>query len=1258
MFRSSRVRLLSLALLFSFILNSLQVPLLGATQLPEGAHVKEGFEQGITWHTNLPPEIEVKNMPGADTPNTAWRTPDITPEAEGYEFICWCLEDISTTGFPDAFRGLYGRNAIVTYSQGHMYAIWRHADTKKLVVNAYYRERPDWTEWDIDIEGMTDPTNPGNFLYTPKADHPGVKYYSGFRPNMTYSTQLNSDNIENTLSDMKTQGDRANELPQFSGWYAPAGWGAWNTYPWVGSTLQFAGESYSMTKEVFLIENTAAWYSCFWWMYDEDDIPPIPVYYDLNASPENDEKRTFYPQWLDSYGYTYLSAASSGLNLQPGRNAVPNTKGYKCNNLVMFDARYDEYDEELGQNITKVIFYEDNLGWSSPFYKVNSIIETEPKECWVHCMWQLPNTTSFEYTVEYSNTDERYFAECPSEKPEEGFKVPAPTPSEGKYIKAGRISYRGNDLTEDGRVKFVVDPHIITNEDYEVNDDNTVTLDWAPYYVYFYVIEADDWTIPAHYDNVNVDLSTNEFTPTDTEYNQGDAIPKEEPVDAEYEFKGWITDWRTLETNESNYEQDEEDILLLHPKDRMTEVDTKDSVNFYPLWQSKESNILQNHVVVRKDEISTPDIFTNATDDSFTLPDELWEEANTDEWDVEIFYLDDEDEETLTYGQSTLTADDLTIQLDKEDCTPVLTILTPHEEIKGESELFNIRYTTFVQPNTVSNMPEDDIDLPIVADSEGNYNYTIKTDVPELDDYTFKFWTQQQVDDNTVVEISRNPDETVVLFDKNTDFLAEWEDNETERMVYEVVYKNTDFKSEYEVSGPDYVIRSDTPTKAGYKFDHYDVRVITYEDRYDDHVNLIWDDREKPYYPGDTIELYDQDLYMIRLLAVYTEEEETESSTQEITTESTTEEASETTTVGGGIIVDAEPSTETTTLETTTETTTEATTRIQIGVYGYDITEGDYNSYPKNPQESLDTFGITLPFKTLGNKPSHHFTVPIYDERTNRLLTEGVDYILKYDTTQYPYYFIIIGLNDYEGTVVFPYTVDNSSSSSGSISGGSSGGGGSGGSSSNKAAVVREPDTDDRGHGNTSSPKDKHILYINGYPDGTFRASNNITRAEVATIFSKVLDLNDTKKSFPDVAPEMWYTNNINICAGNGIITGYPDGTFKPDRPITRAEFVTMVAKTYDLPADRSIPFNDITGHWAQYNITAVAGKEWIVGYTDGGFHPNDFITRAEAVTIVNAMLDRHCQLDDKLKFSDISQGYWAYNQILEASITHTVKEG
>ena len=173
--------------------------------------------------------------------------------------------------------------------------------------------------------------------------------------------------------------------------------------------------------------------------------------------------------------------------------------------------------------------------------------------------------------------------------------------------------------------------------------------------------------------------------------------------------------------------------------------------------------------------------------------------------------------------------------------------------------------------------------------------------------------------------------------------------------------------------------------------------------------------------------------------------------------------------------------------------------------------------------------------------------------------------------------------------------------------------------------------------------------YINGYPDGTFRPGKSMTRAEAASILAKLqrLPLTDSSKpAFSDA--DGWYNAVINAVVKAGYMKGYPDGSFKPDKPITRAEFATMLSHFMSAKT-ASNPFTDTNGNWAKEAIDKAYAQGIIKGYEDNTFRPAADVSRAEAVAMVNRTFNIKKAGDVKNPFTDVSPSHWAYDDILAA---------
>lgn len=203
-------------------------------------------------------------------------------------------------------------------------------------------------------------------------------------------------------------------------------------------------------------------------------------------------------------------------------------------------------------------------------------------------------------------------------------------------------------------------------------------------------------------------------------------------------------------------------------------------------------------------------------------------------------------------------------------------------------------------------------------------------------------------------------------------------------------------------------------------------------------------------------------------------------------------------------------------------------------------------------------------------------------------------------------------------------------------------------------------------------PAVEHKAYIVGYEDGTFQPDGDMTRAEAAAIFARMVSEEKGEKisgnhSFTDVSENAWYADYIGYLAKYDIIKGYEDGTFRPDAPVTRAEFTAMTVRYYDLFNEVKYPANttkypDVTAsYWAVKDISFATNEKWLNGYADGSFKPDTNITRAEVVTIVNRMTGRTADkeyINDNLsvlnKFTDLKDNKaWFFYDVMEAANTH-----
>ena len=230
--------------------------------------------------------------------------------------------------------------------------------------------------------------------------------------------------------------------------------------------------------------------------------------------------------------------------------------------------------------------------------------------------------------------------------------------------------------------------------------------------------------------------------------------------------------------------------------------------------------------------------------------------------------------------------------------------------------------------------------------------------------------------------------------------------------------------------------------------------------------------------------------------------------------------------------------------------------------------------------------------------------------------------------------------------------------------------------------TVNEPDDDDDDKPIVKPPKpdddddepedvvppmlngDDHFAYVIGYEDGTVKPDGQIIRAEVATIIFRLLDPDvrdenlTSENGFTDVSEGDWYNTAISTLVELGIIEGRSNTIFDPNAPITRAEFATLFARFDESGVKPDGGFADVKTHWARESIERAAALGWINGYEDGTFRPDNRITRAEAMTMINRVLNREPEdegdlLPDMRVWSDNQPGTWYYLAVQEATNSH-----
>lgn len=234
-------------------------------------------------------------------------------------------------------------------------------------------------------------------------------------------------------------------------------------------------------------------------------------------------------------------------------------------------------------------------------------------------------------------------------------------------------------------------------------------------------------------------------------------------------------------------------------------------------------------------------------------------------------------------------------------------------------------------------------------------------------------------------------------------------------------------------------------------------------------------------------------------------------------------------------------------------------------------------------------------------------------------------------------------------------------------SSGNQGGSGSQDGSSSQGGSGTEPEpTQSTGLLDTAS----HNAYVSGCTTTTFAPTGTLTRAEAAQMLYELMTEQAHKQydcssnGFRDVPAGQWYTAAVSTLANAGAINGCGDGTFHPNQAISRAQFVTILAGIYGVNASGGMPFSDVGRSWYYDAVATAYANGWVSGFTDGTFHPNQTITRAEAVSILNRVLGRSCDLtfvqanaQTALHFTDVPANAWYYADVIEASVGHTYTE-
>jgi arabinogalactan endo-1,4-beta-galactosidase len=202
------------------------------------------------------------------------------------------------------------------------------------------------------------------------------------------------------------------------------------------------------------------------------------------------------------------------------------------------------------------------------------------------------------------------------------------------------------------------------------------------------------------------------------------------------------------------------------------------------------------------------------------------------------------------------------------------------------------------------------------------------------------------------------------------------------------------------------------------------------------------------------------------------------------------------------------------------------------------------------------------------------------------------------------------------------------------------------------------------GGGGTASAAqpNEHHGYFRGYPDGTFRPDQAVTRAEVAAVLARIHEGAAGTGSAVSAAPGYtdrkafgWAESAILDASASGLLSGYADGSFRPNRPMTRAELAEIVVRYRQLSGTATASFADTSGHWAEPSIALAEQAGILKGYADGRLRPDQPVTRAELAALVNRMLQRGPLYGSPQTWSDVPASYWAYADIAEATVEHRV---
>jgi len=187
----------------------------------------------------------------------------------------------------------------------------------------------------------------------------------------------------------------------------------------------------------------------------------------------------------------------------------------------------------------------------------------------------------------------------------------------------------------------------------------------------------------------------------------------------------------------------------------------------------------------------------------------------------------------------------------------------------------------------------------------------------------------------------------------------------------------------------------------------------------------------------------------------------------------------------------------------------------------------------------------------------------------------------------------------------------------------------------------------------------EHKAFLFGYDDGTFGPDRSITRAEIAAMLARVIEREeeDRDRGFSDIAETYWAKDSIDRVSRMALMIGYPDGSFKPDAAITRAEMATIIARLLPEETAGSAEFTDTAASWVKEAIGKASAAGIVYGYEDGTFRPDSTLTRAEAVTMIGRLLERGPLDGAPQQWPDVTPTHWAYGYIQEASLDHSYEK-